>query len=783
MLDHVREGAPQFVGRYRVVASLGSGGMGEVFLAVAPGTGELVAVKVVRRDAAPDAEFRARFRREIAAVRAVESRFTVRLLGSDADGPVPWLATEYVRGPSLERAVRECGPLPVPVVRRLGLDLVRALRVIHHAQVLHRDLKPGNVLLATDGPKVIDFGIARAFGASTMTATGAMVGSPGFMSPEHVAGAGHVVAASDIFCLGASLCFAATGKGPFGDGPMAAVLYRISQVEHDLRDVPSQLRDLVAACLHQDPAARPDTRELERLLDDGGAPTGGPTPWPEPVQALIGVCERQAAAFRQPVPTMPGVSPLHSAPTVTARPSADVRRPRKRRYVIAGVGTIAVGMLAVGVYLLSGLAQRGAEEADGNSGSGDGSSGSVRVRQTAVDEFGGPDRGRVFPQLSSQRPEGWREWSTKLSGKPVNCTLGDGVLVCRLMDDGSLQALSPADGRQLWRARLMHPAYPPGYSAGHGLYIPGDGSNPVVDGDAVLSTEEGKLRARAVSSGELRWEKDLPQGGLGQPQGKMLAADGRVFFTLRNGDGIEVFAYDAGSGRSLWSLPISTRDVPEAAYYNGLFSVVAYDGGLVYVNGDGGLLALDAATGEEKAVPQEGTDCPDGRVRGGEVYCPDGEGGFRLLSATTLEPVARKIPLPAAYRSGESPETNSVGAVSGDDLLINDQVRDRVVRLGHTDAHSKSGEGRGTGPLKDLYTSPPVFVGDTAVVADNASLHVLPTTGEARTVPVEEAPGIRTKPVVTVDVTRAVWAPEVLAAGGVVYVAYHDGTVSSLKLS
>ncbi|MGG8407879.1 serine/threonine-protein kinase [Streptomyces sp. 12297] len=183
----------------------------------------------------PDDEgFRSRFRREIESGRAVSGRYAARLIDGDAGGAPPWLATEYVPGPNLEEVVRGGGPLPEPAVRALDRGLVAALRSIHHARVLHRDLKPANVLLTKAGPKVVDFGIARAFGASTMTAIGRIVGSPGFMSPEHVAGSQHVVAASDVFCLASLLCYAATGRSPFGDGPLAAVLFRIARAEADL---------------------------------------------------------------------------------------------------------------------------------------------------------------------------------------------------------------------------------------------------------------------------------------------------------------------------------------------------------------------------------------------------------------------------------------------------------------------------------------------------------------------------------------------------------------------
>ncbi|MFD9421227.1 MULTISPECIES: serine/threonine-protein kinase [unclassified Streptomyces] len=183
-----------------------------------------------------------RARREIALARSVTGPWLAPLLDGDADAEVPWLATGYVAGPTLSAAVRRSGALGEEEARMLGAGLARALEAVHAAGVVHRDVKPGNVMLAVDGPRLIDFGIARNPSATPLTTTGRMVGSPAFMSPEHVAGSGRVVSASDVFALASVLCFAATRRDPFGDGPVAAVLYRVKYVEADLSDVPAALR-------------------------------------------------------------------------------------------------------------------------------------------------------------------------------------------------------------------------------------------------------------------------------------------------------------------------------------------------------------------------------------------------------------------------------------------------------------------------------------------------------------------------------------------------------------
>jgi eukaryotic-like serine/threonine-protein kinase len=272
MWQELRPGDPGRIGPYRLRGLLGTGGMGRVFLGAAA-DGQLAAVKVIRLDLAGDPEFRARFRREVTVARKVNSRFTAQLLGADVDGPVPWLATAYVAGPSLADAVTEGGPLSVGPLRELAAGLAEGLCAIHAAGVVHRDLKPSNVLLAKDGPRVIDFGISVAAETSPLTRTGMLVGSPGYMSPEHVEGR-EVGPASDIFSLGAVLAFAATGEGPFGTGSAPTLAYRVVYHEPSLDHVPVELRGLIQRCLAKDPARRPTARDL--VLGAGAAQLPGP---------------------------------------------------------------------------------------------------------------------------------------------------------------------------------------------------------------------------------------------------------------------------------------------------------------------------------------------------------------------------------------------------------------------------------------------------------------------------------------------------------------------------
>ncbi|MFE2276983.1 protein kinase [Streptomyces sp. NPDC059454] len=271
---------PTVVGPYRLLGRLGSGGMGRVYLGRSAG-GRTVAVKIVHPHFALDEEFRARFRREVDAARRVGGAWTAPVLDADPDARVPWVATAYVAGPSLAAAVTDTGPLPTPTVRALGAGLAEALTAVHALGLVHRDVKPSNVLLTLDGPLLIDFGIARATGGTSrtksgggtasLTSTGVSIGSPGYMSPEQILGKG-VTGAADVFSLGAVLAYAATGSPPFPGDSSAALLYKVVHEPPELGELDGELRELTESCLDKDPSARPAPAELaHRLAPEGGA--------------------------------------------------------------------------------------------------------------------------------------------------------------------------------------------------------------------------------------------------------------------------------------------------------------------------------------------------------------------------------------------------------------------------------------------------------------------------------------------------------------------------------
>ena len=261
---------PTVVGPYRLLGRLGSGGMGRVYLGRSAG-GRTVAVKIVHPHFALDEEFRARFRREVEAARRVGGAWTAPVLDADPGARVPWVATAYAAGPSLSAAVADGGLLPAHTVRALGAGLAEALAAVHELGLVHRDVKPSNVLLTLDGPLLIDFGIARATdGTASLTSTGVSIGSPGYMSPEQILGKA-VTGAADVFSLGAVLAYAATGRPPFPGDSSAALLYKVVHEEPELGLLDGELRVLTAECLAKDPAARPAPAELARRLAPEGA--------------------------------------------------------------------------------------------------------------------------------------------------------------------------------------------------------------------------------------------------------------------------------------------------------------------------------------------------------------------------------------------------------------------------------------------------------------------------------------------------------------------------------
>ncbi|WP_165959071.1 serine/threonine-protein kinase [Actinomadura sp. KC345] len=320
-MDPLRPHDPERIGSYRLRSRLGAGGMGEVFLAASPGGREVV-VKVIRPELAGTASARRRFAREIAAAQRVGGFHTAQVVDAAPHAEPPWMVTEYIPGPSLQRLVRDAGPLSPENVRALAAQLAEGLSAIHACGLVHRDLKPGNVIMAGDGARIIDFGVARMEDASVLTESGGVVGTYAFMSPEQV-NAGGVGPSSDVFSLGSVLAWAATGHSPFAAATIPAIVLRIVNAEPDLGGIPGDLRGVISACLAKDPAGRPTAPDVLGWLSGSDGAAFVPPP---------------------PAPSPPSRTEPSAGGSGTARPTPVPRR----RFLLAGLaGVTAVAVPAV----------------------------------------------------------------------------------------------------------------------------------------------------------------------------------------------------------------------------------------------------------------------------------------------------------------------------------------------------------------------------------------------------------------------------------------------------
>ncbi|NNN35596.1 PQQ-binding-like beta-propeller repeat protein [Streptomyces sp. S3(2020)] len=457
---------PEYAGHYKLESRLGSGGMGVVHRAQS-GSGMTLAVKIVHAEFAKDPEFRGRFRQEIAAARRVSGAFTAPVVDADPDAERPWMATLFIPGPTLADEVKRNGPMAAGQLRRLMAGLAEALRDIHRVGVVHRDLKPSNVLLAEDGPKVIDFGISRPKDSELRTETGKLIGTPPFMAPEQFRRPREVGPAADIFALGSVLVHAATGRGPFDSDSPYVVAYQVVHDEPDLTGVPANLAPLIVRCLAKEPEDRPTPDELMRELRSVAASYD--------TQAFI-PAQRAGA---EPVP----------------EPRAEKPEPRRGRRtgraMVLGVG----GLVLAGIVALASVHLLGGEDTPPRTDSAQ--TGSARTT-----------------------PAGFDAWATKPragKGGLPRCSYGAQRLLCT--QAGLVSALAPADGHVVWRHALGKgdsPGEPPVLSGG------------LVH---VLSPSDRQLLALDPSSGSTRWKLDLSAYLGFRHVGAMLlltSADGKV---------------------------------------------------------------------------------------------------------------------------------------------------------------------------------------------------------------------------------------------------------------
>ncbi|MFJ1757415.1 PQQ-binding-like beta-propeller repeat protein [Kitasatospora sp. NPDC088134] len=563
------------VGQYELLRPLGEGGMGRVYLARSPGA-RLVALKVIRPEYAEAPDFRVRFRREVAAARRVSGFWTPAVLDADAEGVPPWLAAEYVPAPTLHEVVRDFGVLAEPGLRALGAGLAEALAAIHAAGLVHRDLKPGNVLVAADGPRVIDFGISRAVdGADStrVTRTGAAVGTPGYLAPEQLTAGQGAGAAADVFSLACVLTFAATGAHPFGPGPTPAVLYGIVHRAPQLDGVPAALLPLLTACLHKDPGRRPTVPELLAAL--GRTDPG----------ALVGpALQRRLAELAQDAARMV-TAPAMPAPAPAVTPSAPANRPGRRKVLALAAGGGAVLLAAAG----------GAASLFGG--------GRGSAKPPSPGSASGIALGTAAAAPTGPAPL----WQQKLStGGPLD--LFAGLLVCR--SASGPQVFRADTGAPAWSGHLSPPASAPD-SAPKWIGV-ADGL--LLAGADIAGT--GWLAA-LDSSGKQLYFRSVTPPGTGIWQLESSAAGVALLSTAVLG-GFGLVAVELSSGRMLWSRPSVSADCQAVT-----------DGTRCLVQDSGSVHGLDLRTGRQLWVAKD----PQPTVRYPALTV---SGGVLLISTTSV---------------------------------------------------------------------------------------------------------------------------------------------------
>ncbi|MFI6081864.1 protein kinase [Streptomyces sp. NPDC051217] len=737
MTDPLLPGDPTTLGSVRLLGRLGAGGMGRVYLGRTAG-GRLVAVKTVHAHLAAEPHFRERFRREAAAARAVTGAHTAAVLNADPASEVPWLATAYLPGVTLRRAVAAAGPLGVTVVRSLGAALAEALTSIHGAGLVHRDLKPSNVLVTADGPRVIDFGIARALGDHGMTEAGDIIGTPGFIAPEQITGNSPVTVAADVFALGAVLAFAATGRNPFGDATVAILLYRAVHEEPDLDNVPPELRGLVADCLDKEPGQRPSVGEvLERTADpeaplwwreeplrslvrgDDGANDDGNDEDPSREKtAVVPTKQVTAATATRPAAPRPDRTPERT-PDPDSDPDPDLAFERAKR--IRRRGQLARrGMLVAGASTLTGLLGVSVVRDWGNPTSASPTTG---------------DGARLTLKKGSAAPGALR-WSLTAEPDGIDALLlsGGTLLLHGRLDSttGYVRACAASDGARRWELESTG-STPSVWGVADGALVAPDVGLPVVavgsgkkraeadpiqrlppvwvtvaDGASISAYEEDEdakeLMAVDLATGAKRWEREL---GSTQPP----AVLGRTML-LATTLGWRVDGVDAASARTIWTYEglkegngqiLAATALPDA----GNFAVLTTEGKLHLIRARGGERVAVGAGGY--AVTQGATAI--GAAGGTGLLATAGElHGFDPVGARRRW--ARSRPTLGVETSWPRRTGGLRGPVSAGGLVLHWSKADTLEAVDLT-----SGEPRWTRRLTGIAKVPPVVAGDTVYAA------------------------------------------------------------------
>ncbi|MCX4823832.1 PQQ-binding-like beta-propeller repeat protein [Streptomyces sp. NBC_01142] len=681
-MEQLTQHDPRRIGPFEVLGRLGAGGMGLVYLARSA-SGRRVAIKTVRTELAEDQLFRVRFTREVEAARAVSGFYTAAVVDADPRAAVPWLATAYVPAPSLEEIVNECGPMPAQAVRWLAAGIAEALQSIHGAGLVHRDLKPSNVLVVEDGPRVIDFGIASGVSNTRLTMTNVAVGTPAYMSPEQARDSRSVTGASDVFSLGSTLVFAATGHAPFHGANPVETVFMLLREGPDLEGMPDELRPLIDSCMQMEAGLRPTPEDLQaqlapHLFSSGSDDSGTASAWlPTRATAMI---EQRRGGGRVPAAT-PAQRPAEPAPPVPQAPPQPPVRPPAADWDSAWRGgsdprtgqaspsPVPDSPAAAGPVRLPGSKVPigpGPRVADAGRGAPEAGPATGWIRppfglngaEAATSAVPAPVPSPAPPPLPSPppSPDGaaghWRPWRFRMSNDVWGTPVVDGDLL--YVTSFEVHALDVGSGRRQFKTRDVAWAMAVAggrihASDGPTLYALDAASGSerwrlqtdawvyslkVDRGTVLTGTRGGGVQAWEASNGEKLWEVTGAQTDFETPEAGPAIFDDTVYVwkdarlrALESRTGVERWSYPIGDAASCGNVPVRVHPAPD---------------GYVYVAAGTRVLAIDIANGrvrwhfESPAVfLSPPVFAPGPAVTGGGVYLADYLGTVYALDATT----------------------------------------------------------------------------------------------------------------------------------------------------
>lgn len=691
-MEQLTQHDPRRIGPFEVLGRLGAGGMGLVYLARSA-SGRRVAIKTVRTELAEDQLFRVRFSREVEAARAVSGFYTAAVVDADARAAVPWLATAYVPAPSLEEIVNECGPMPAQAVRWLAAGIAEALQSIHGAGLVHRDLKPSNVLVVEDGPRVIDFGIASGVSNTRLTMTNVAVGTPAYMSPEQAKDSRNVKGASDVFSLGSTLVFAATGHAPFHGANPVETVFMLLREGPNLTGLPDELRPLIEACMQQEFTQRPSPEDLQaqlapHLFASGGDDSGTASAWlPARATAMIET-RRGGRPPSVPRPANPSLPPRPANPSLPPRPAYEPPQPppqqprvqpqpahahqQPQQSAVQAVqqqplphpqqqaqpqphqtGWRDGAVRLPGAQVPIGPGPRVAEARAHAPVSAGPATGWVRPpggRHSA--EAAPPTAAPPAPRAAPEEPTRWRPWRFRMSNDVWGSPAVDGDLL--YVTSFEVHALDVGSGRRQFKTKdvawamdvsggRIHASDGPTLYALNGT----DGTDlwrlstdawvyslRAERGTVVTGTRGGGVQAWEASNGDKLWELSGAQTDFETPESGP-AIHGDTVYVWKDA---RLFALDPRTGAERWSYPVG-----DAAACGGVpVRVTSADDGCVYIAAGTRVLSVDRASGlvrwhfEAPAVFLSAPAfAPGPAVAGGGVYLADYLGTVYAIDVTT----------------------------------------------------------------------------------------------------------------------------------------------------